>query len=493
MCSSDLEEVIKQLEWNENTSLIENNPNGFIESLVDYFLKLFGTDYLLVNSVRLGFLYHHGDFPQGVREIIEDALRSGNIKLVICTNTLAEGVNLPLKTIVIHSTQRFNPNVIGNFEPLNTRDLKNLVGRAGRAGKETKGLVIIPHGSDFDLIESLINESKIEPVKGQLYNIIHLITNALQKQRLQLTSEILDELDDYFQSLLDSIDVSMIDLLGEEINSEQLSDLVQQLISQTLSYYQSDDNEKETLKTIFSIRAEKLKPFIDTGEFKILKSSGTTLRLYDDIKANIDFNDEIWSQSFSSEADAWLDYILDKSLFNLNHFKVALTKFNEANGCSLEQDEIRESIKLWMGGYWFHDIASNLNLQIYQVLRLINSFLSFNVQSIVSSIIRLKDLIDEDFEMPEIITNWPYLLQYGISKQQELNLFEMGLIDRVAVLSLSFSLEKIEYNHIDYNNLKYYLISYHKVLIENLPNDIPSISLKKIEKFLELIKFKELI
>lgn len=487
------EEVIKQLAWNNNTSLVNYAPNDIIESLVEYFSKIFGDEYLLVNSVRLGFLYHHGDFPQGIREIIENSLRSGHIKLVICTNTLAEGVNLPLKTIVIHSTQRFNPNVLGNYEPLNIRDLKNLVGRAGRAGKETKGLIIIPHSSDFDLIKNLINESNVEPVRGQLYNIIHQITNALQKQRLQLTSEILDKLDDYFQSLLDSIDLSMIDLLAEEIDNEKLSDLIQQLISQTLSYYQSDDNEKETLRSIFSIRAEKLRPVIDSGEFKILKASGTTLRLYDDIKENIDFDDIIWSQDFSAQDNIWLDYILDKSLFNLTQFKSALTLFNEVNRCTLTPAKIREAISLWMSGNWFYEIASKLDLEIHQVLRLINSFLSFNVQSIISTIIRLKDLLDEDFEMPNIITNWPSLLQYGISKQQELDLFEMGLIDREAVLCLSSTLTKMEFEYIDYKYLKSFLTQNHRELVENLPNNTPKISLINIMKFLDLIKVKEIM
>lgn len=486
-------EIIRQLVWSGNLSLLESLEQDFIESLVEYFSKLFGKDYLLVKAISLGFLYHHGDFPQGIREIIEDSLRSGNIKLVVCTNTLAEGVNLPLKTIVIHSTKRFNPDVIGNYENLKIRDLKNLVGRAGRAGKETKGLIIIPHAVDFELITRLINETEIEPVKGQLYNIINSITKALQKHRLQLSSEILDLLDDNFQSLLDSIDLSMIDLLAEEIDNDSLSDLIKQLISQTLSYYQSDNNEKETLSSIFLIRAEKLRPYIDNGEFKTLKSSGTTLRLYDDIKKNIDFEDIVWTQSFSSQDSIWLDYILDKCLFNLEHFKKSLAQFNQNNNCEVNSYQIREAIILWMSGNWFHEIAEKLNLQIHQVLRLINSFMSFNVQSYISTIIRLKDLKEEELTMPVTITNWPSFLQYGISNQHELDLFEMGLIDREAVLCLSAVLTTIDFSYIDYSNLKTFLIENRKVIIDYLLITTPKISLNNIVKFMNLLKIKEII
>ncbi len=485
-------EVLKQLEWSNNSMLIDHAPENFLDSLVEYFTKLFGQDYLLVNSIKYGFIYHHGDFPQGVREIIEDSLRNGQIKLVICTNTLAEGVNLPIKTMVVHSTKRFDLSS-KSWEPIKVRDLKNLVGRAGRAGKETKGLVIVPHSIDFDRIKNLINETNIEPVKGQLYNIIHLITDALQKHRLQLTSEILDELDDYFQTLLDSIDVSMIDLLAEEVNTESLKELIHELISQTLSYHQADENEKDTLERIFSLRAEKIIPFIESGEFKTLKSSGTSLRLYDDIKANVDFANDIWNESFSILDDSWMDYILDDCLFKLSNFDSALNSFNDINNCSLTENSIKDSIKLWMNGSWYHEIAESLGLEIFQVLRLINSFLSYNVQSILSAIIRIKDLIDDDFIMPELIINWPSMLQHGISNQLELDLFEMGLIDRVAVICLSDTIGNLGFEYVDYKNLKYYLINNQKPILYELPQDTPRISISKIEKFLELVKFKELI
>ena len=464
------EEVKKQLEWNKNNSLIEFSLDGYIESLIEYFSKLFGADYLLVESIKFGFLYHHGDFPQGVREIIEDALRSGYIKLVICTNTLAEGVNLPIKSIVIHSTRRFNPNVIGNYENLNIRDLKNLVGRAGRAGKETKGFVIVPHTDDFNSIKNVIKETNIEPVKGQLYNIIQLITNALQQKRLQLTSEILEELDDYFQTLLDSIDLSMIDLLAVEVDNETLSDLVKQLVSQTFSFYQSNENEKETLENIFMIRAEKLRPFIESGEFEILKGSGTSIRLFDDIKGKIEFSDEIWLEEFSPLDERWLEYILDNGLFKLSSYNLALASFNELNNCNISNDVLKQSIILWMNGMWFHEISNELELQIYQTLRLINSFLSFTVQSIISSIIRIKELIDNEFVMFAAITNWPSLLQHGISKQQELDLIEMGLIDREAVLGLSKAIDQSKYKYTDYKSLKNYLITNQDILIKLIPD-----------------------
>src|SRR5690606_18974354 len=128
-----------------------------------YFNVIFGSNYLLTKISGIGALFHHGDLPQYVREIIEQAIRTEEIKLIICTNTIAEGVNLPLRTIVINSARRFDEN-IGRLKPLNKRDLKNLFGRAGRAGKETKGLIIVTNPNDFGIIEQVIKEEDIENV-----------------------------------------------------------------------------------------------------------------------------------------------------------------------------------------------------------------------------------------------------------------------------------------------------------------------------------------
>lgn len=486
------EEIVTQLEWKNNTSLISTNNSEYIGYLVQYFSVLFGEEYLLNRAARNGLLYHHGDFPQGVREIIEETLRKGKINLVVCTNTLAEGVNLPIKTMVIHGTRRFNPSIT-NWEWIKKRDIKNLVGRAGRAGKETKGLVIIPHSSDFEHIKDLIRESEIEPVKGTLYNIVKEMTRVLSRQRLQLTNELLEAQNESFQILLDSIDVSVIDLLGEEINSEQLGDIVQGLISQTLSYDQSNEGEKETLKTLFSLRAEKLNPYIETGDYRTLRNSGASLRLFDDIQENINFNHEIWRETINPLDATWLDYILDECLFKLDHFHNALAGFNGENSCSLTNTEIKQCIREWMEGAWYKELGESLGLQIHQVLRLINSLISFSSQSMISTVIRMKELQGEENTISDSVTNWPTMLQHGISTKLELDLFEMGLIDRVAVKSVSEAMLELKYNYVDYNSFRSYIFRNQELLMETISNETPKISLSKIGSFLRSNRYSELL
>lgn len=487
------EEAIYQLSNRTDFSISDYSPEGHLDNLAAYFTIVFGSNYLLTQCAILGVLYHHGDFPQSIREIIEDSLREAKIRFVICTNTLAEGVNLPIKTMIVHSTKRFNPNVTGNYEPIKLRDLKNLVGRAGRAGRETKGMVIIPHEDDFDRINQLIQETNVEPVRGQLYNIINVITNYLQRRQLQITMETLDSLSEQLQELLDSIDVSMIDLLAEEVQSATLNQLVSELISQTLSFYQANESEKMTLNTLFELRAEKLKPIIDRGEFSILKNCGTNIRLYDEITSHFNFDDNIWNDLVEVLDENWLTYIFDEGIFQLERFEANLEEFNNANKCEVDNTGVKKAIKLWMNGSWYEEMCGELELEMHHVLRLINSFVSFNIQTVISAIVRLKELKSPQYVMPNLISNWSSFLQHGINSQLKLDLVEMGLIDRVAVLELSISLTSMQYNHADYRTLKFYLLQNRPRIFEEVRQSVPVISFEKLVLFFDRLTILNLI
>lgn len=487
------EEALVQLTSKPENGLQKFSPVGHLANLVEFFTVVFGAEYLLTKCAGIGVLYHHGDFPQNVREIVEDSLRENKVRFVICTNTLAEGVNLPIKTIVLHSTIRYNPMALGNYSPLKIRDLKNLVGRAGRAGKETKGLVIIPHVEDFKRIIDLIEEKNIEPVKGQLYNIVHLITDYLQRKQLPITSEILDSLSEELQELLDDIDVSIIDLLAEEVEPDMLETLVSELVTETLSYYQASDNEKITLNKIFGLRVNKLKPIIERGDFFVLKHSGTNIRLYEEIRSTFDFEDEIWEQEFETLNQGWLIYVLDNGVFKMERFIANLEVFNNENRCKIDIPQVKEAILLWMNGNWFESLCEELGLQTHQSLRLINSFIGYNIQTVVSSIIRLKELISVEYELPSQIANWSSCLQYGINSQLKLDLIELGLIDRVSVLALSDYIEEIGYTHVDYNSLKAFLLLNGVEITEAIRDNIPTISYNKLRTFNNRLNMRNIL
>jgi len=95
-----------------------------------------GIDSPLLNFLNNGFLIHHGGLPQRVRVAIEDLVRADGIRLIVATTTLAQGVNLPIKTVLVRGLQH------GYRSLVNPLSFWNICGRAGRAGKENEGQIL---------------------------------------------------------------------------------------------------------------------------------------------------------------------------------------------------------------------------------------------------------------------------------------------------------------------------------------------------------------
>jgi len=484
-----VEEIMRQFEFRNYSSFLENIPNDKIVDLIDYLDILFGKESLLARAIKHGILYHHGDFPQFIREIIEDSISNEGFKLIVCTNTLTEGVNLPIRTIIIHSTKRYNKET--GWEDLNIRELKNLVGRAGRAGKETKGLVIVPHNNDHENIKVVMNEINNEKIYGNLYKIIiKPITKILIKKRLKLNEKLLKEIENIFPDVIKSIDISLLELLSEEVGSDELMDIVMKLVSNTFSYYQSDENEKDTLSKIFLHRANNLLPYINTSDFKALKNSGMSISVYNMINEIINFEDEIWFADFDILSDDWLFYIFDEGIFNLETIKQEINKFNNENKLNINLEMIKIFILKWMKGAWFSELAVIFNTSINIVLKFINTILQFNIQSILSSIIRIAEVKNENKQISSVILNWPKMLQYGLDSQLKLDLFELGLTDRIAILFISNYCISKGYKHNSKNELKQYIINITPSIYKILPLPIPSIAYNNFVNFIDNIEYK---
>ncbi len=115
------------------------NPKMLTRSLI-VAREWLGKEHLVTQALERGIALHHGRIPERVREAIEKDLRANRYRVVIATNTLAQGVNLPVRTVIIHSCWRAQD--AGTRERISVRDYWNIAGRAGRAGMETEGLII---------------------------------------------------------------------------------------------------------------------------------------------------------------------------------------------------------------------------------------------------------------------------------------------------------------------------------------------------------------
>jgi hypothetical protein len=123
------------------------------QPLLDLVEARLGSDHPLRQVLEKGVAYHHGSLPSEIREGIEEAVAQGYLRLLVATTTMTEGVNLPVRSVVVASQ---GSHVSGGYlEYITGSKLINAIGRAGRAGKETEGVVVLarnarPSAADFD-------------------------------------------------------------------------------------------------------------------------------------------------------------------------------------------------------------------------------------------------------------------------------------------------------------------------------------------------------
>ncbi|MDU7216483.1 MAG: helicase-related protein, partial [Dialister sp.] len=103
-----------------------------IDKLIDIINEKVHEQYYLKYCLKKGIAYHFGGIPEEIKIRVEELYKLGVIKIIFCTSTLLEGVNLPAKNIFILSEK------IG-LSNMNEIDFWNLAGRAGRLSKDLAG------------------------------------------------------------------------------------------------------------------------------------------------------------------------------------------------------------------------------------------------------------------------------------------------------------------------------------------------------------------
>jgi helicase len=130
----------------------------------------------LADAVKNGAAFHHAGLDQRSRTIIETEFKNGHIRLLTATPTLAAGVNLPARRVIISSVFRFGPN--GNA-PISILEYKQMCGRAGRPQYDDEGeSIIVAKGSPNQYLEHYVDgipESLESQILGDSSLRIHLL------------------------------------------------------------------------------------------------------------------------------------------------------------------------------------------------------------------------------------------------------------------------------------------------------------------------------
>ncbi|KAF2452650.1 Sec63 Brl domain-containing protein [Lineolata rhizophorae] len=119
----------------------------------------------LKDLMPYGFGIHHAGMSRADRNSVEELFSEGHLQVLVCTATLAWGVNLPAHTVIIKGTQVYSPEK-GSWVELSPQDVLQMLGRAGRPQYDTFGEgIIITTQTELQYYLSLMNQQL--PIESQ--------------------------------------------------------------------------------------------------------------------------------------------------------------------------------------------------------------------------------------------------------------------------------------------------------------------------------------
>ncbi|WP_121604345.1 DEAD/DEAH box helicase [Virgibacillus sp. Bac332] len=428
-------------------------------------------------SAELGILTHHGNTPHGIRLSVEHAMKEGMASFVICTSTLAQGVNLPIRYLIVTSLYQGSNRI-------KVRDFHNLIGRTGRSGIHTEGSVIFADPNIYDQrrgfrtrwkwgqVKELLEPANSEPCASTLLQVFEPLKSDTQGYTIEI--DMLDVIQDYLNDpkaideILENFAIKhnekgftkkgLIEQMSYKMNiiSSVESYLmtheddfgfgdeeVAELAKGTLAYFLASDEEQTNIVELFKLLTQHIvKNVPDISKRKIfgktLYGVQTSINIEKWLSENIK---TITTSNNSSDLLIALWSILSKNIHN-NIFKK----------CD-KPDVIKEIAIGWIEGkpfYELYDLAENSDMRLVSgtqrrhvkidhIVEVCENAFAYDGTLIIGAIIELLDLTS--IEETEDVINELKLLQkkmkYGLSSLKEIMLYESGFSDRVVSKDLS--------------------------------------------------------
>lgn len=415
------------------------------------FKEYYGKDYIYTQAVQYGILPHYSALPNGIKISTEYAYKKNKVKAVACTSTLAQGVNIPIKYLLITGT---------NFSAtkMSVRNFQNLIGRTGRSGVYAEGDIIVTESKLYDErgrgsgyykwqdTKGLFNVAAVEACGSSILNIardyavtykVKLLGSEIVKYICEnihdnnwtnkLLNELLKEIKEKDESVnvnycgqeifeqlrtykdsMDSIENEMIYLLSHHPLA-QTADLLHQisnkLLENTLAFYLATEEEKILLRQLFDAIESKIEGQIGG----IQKYAGTMIPMAD--------ADKIieWIEGNSINTDKRTAKDLLDSIENL--FGEVYPSLNLKKGFALS----------WIRGDSYEQMNKEYEIKIYDIEKLCQYNVSYQMSFLVGNII---DLVDVECVNIDVLQLLQQALRYGVNTKTAISICEKIFNDR---------------------------------------------------------------
>jgi len=429
-------------------------------------------------SAALGIFSHHGNTPHGIRLAVEYAMREDLVRFVVCTSTLAQGVNLPIRYLIVTS-------VYQGAERIKVRDFHNLIGRAGRAGMHTEGSILFADPVVYDKRKALNDKWRWEQMKELLdpRNSEPCISNLLSifepiksdDDKYTITMKALDFAKAYINnpdeivrladkiakqhsdkgftrdgverqvtwriSLITSIESFLLTHWNESEEGLAESNVIK-LAEGTLAFFLADDSKREHIRELFKLLVENISTKISDPERR--RIYGRTLYGLRDAWAIEEWVHSNASNLFSITNDEEMLDLIWPLLSEHIHNGV-FKKFDKP-------DVRKEILQEWIGGEPFCGLLETIHhrktkmtwgtrrrdFNIDHVVDICEGAFAYDGALLVGA---LSEFVDARYEEADDLVKRLQLFQkrlkYGLSTETAIVLYEFGFSDRVIAQELS--------------------------------------------------------
>ncbi|KRF24967.1 RNA helicase [Phycicoccus sp. Soil803] len=160
-----------------------------VSSLADEDLDVLGY-WDFVDGLTRGFAAHHAGMLPTFREIVEELFTAGRIRAVFATETLALGINMPARTVVIEKLVKFNGETHADITPA---EYTQLTGRAGRRGIDIEGHALVQWNRGMDpLAVAGLASTRTYPLRSSFRPTYNMAVNLVAQVGRETSREILE-------------------------------------------------------------------------------------------------------------------------------------------------------------------------------------------------------------------------------------------------------------------------------------------------------------
>lgn len=433
---------------------IKGNSDGKeMSRLAQLMSDYYGEQHPYTIACYLGVVPHYSNLPNGLRLAVEYAFRNKAVRLVVCTSTLAQGVNIPIKYL-------FMTSFMVARNSMQIRSFQNLMGRTARSGMYTEGSVIVTDPRLFDNKNNqknggnykwndcikMFDDSAAEPCGSSILSLVqdiridyetrvigakvaqHIIdhynepdcfeqyvnklTTALHKVYPQKNASSIVESVMARKSIVEAIENHLCFVFSIDENADKQS-IAADICKETLAYFMANDDEKALLEKIFNIITLKTNKI----DYSQIKNYARTMIGIDSLL----------------QIEKWIaeNHLTQQKYTNEQLVEMIISFFQETHTLTKRTNCFADICQMWLDGCSFVGMHESTSLPIADLEDICSKSISYELSFFVGSIIDIIAISDEDIVNPlPNLLRLQRRLKYGVKTETAVSICEKIFNDR---------------------------------------------------------------